>query len=222
MFAPQVAAMQNARAIDGYSGRDTLEAMAAHVLDDAPDRFDLVGHSMGGRVALEIVRQAPRRVRRLALVSTGTHGVEPGEADKRHRLSRIGREQGFDRLVDAWLTPMIGEPSRGNPSVTQPLFEMCRAQGQAVWDAHVAALLARREATTLLPTIACPTLVMTGALDRWSPPAQHEAIAAAIPGAALEIVPQAGHMITHEAPAAVNTALMRWLSISTDPSGENP
>ena len=77
-FAPQLAEFADARAIDGYGLRDSLAGMASYVLASAPDRFDLFGHSMGGRIALEVLRQAPDRVRRLALVSTGVHGVQPG------------------------------------------------------------------------------------------------------------------------------------------------
>lgn len=210
-FDPQLAAFPQARAIDGYGELASLADMATFVLDQAPDRFDLFGHSMGGRVALEIVRQAPARVRRLALVSTGVHGVQPGEADKREALSRLGRDQGFAALVDRWLPPMIGEPQRDDADFRESLRTMCLAQGQGKWEAQVAALLGRREAESLLPQLTCPTLVMTGELDLWSPPEQHRQFTASIPDAQLVIVPGAGHMITREAPVAVNSAISRWL-----------
>lgn len=210
-FAPQLAEFPQARAIDGYATLDSLTDMATFVLDQIPGRFDLFGHSMGGRIALEVVRQAPDRVRRLALVSTGVHGVQPGEADKRQALSQLGRDEGFAALVDRWLPPMIADGHRSDPAVAGPLRSMCVAQGQAVWEAQVAALLGRQEAESLLPTITCPTLVMTGEHDAWSPPDQHREFAAAIPGAELAIIPGAGHMLTWEAPDAVNTAIARWL-----------
>ena len=210
-FDSQLAAFPQARAIDGYGLRDSLADMATFVLDQAPERFDLFGHSMGGRVALEVVRQAPARVGRLALVSTGVHGVQPGEADKRHALSQLGREEGFAALVDRWLPPMIGEPHREDANIREPLRMMCLAQGQEKWEAQVAALLGRQEAESLLPKLSCPTLVMTGELDAWSPPEQHREFAASIPDAQLAIVPGAGHMITHEAPGFVNAAIAHWL-----------
>ena len=83
--------------------------------------------------------------------------------------------------------------------------------GQEVFDAQIHALVNRPEVESLLPQIACPTLVMTGELDAWSPPAQHQAIAAALPNSELVIVPGAGHMIQLEAPEAVNNAIARWL-----------
>lgn len=226
IFAPQLAAFPQAKAIGGYGLLDRLEDMAQFVLDSTPGRFDLFGHSMGGRIALEILRLAPDRVRRLALVSTGVHGVQPGEADKRHELTRLGHDHGFAALVDRWLPPMVAPAHHDDPAVLPALRAMCFEQGQARWEAQVAALLARSDRTAMLPAIACPTLVMTGALDQWSPPAQHREFAAAIPGATLAIVPGAGHMIQREAPDAVNTAIARWLAQPTgdgllsNPQGE--
>ena len=83
IYGPQLAAFPDSRAIDGYGLADTLESMARVALDQAPDTFDLFGHSMGGRVALEVFRIAPERVRRLALVSTGIHPLKDGEREKR-------------------------------------------------------------------------------------------------------------------------------------------
>jgi pimeloyl-ACP methyl ester carboxylesterase len=216
-FAPQLAAFPDARALDGYGGADSLQAMARAVLA-AADRqgakaLDLFGHSMGGRVALEVLRQAPERVRRLALVSTGVHPVGEGEAAKRHALRDVGRGQGFPALVDAWLPPMLASANRADPALYDPLRAMCMEQGQARFEQDIAALLGRPDATDLLPSIACPVLVMTGALDGWAPPEQHRQIAAAIPQASLTIVPDAGHMLPLEAPQAVNAAIAGWLSL---------
>ena len=212
IYAPQTAAFRDSRAVDGYGLRDRLEDMARHVLEQAPERFDLLGHSMGARVALEGVRMAPERVRRLALVSTGIHSLRPGEVGKRFDLRRIGRERGMDALTDAWLPPMVAPANRGNSAIMDPLRAMCLRAGQAVFEAQIDALLARAEVESLLPAISCPTLVLCGSEDGWSPPAQHEAIAAAIPNSELVIVEGAGHMIQLEAPDAVNEAIARWLA----------
>lgn len=212
IYAPQSAAFPDSKAVDGYGLRDSLEDMAQHVLDMAPESFDLFGHSMGGRVALEVVRLAPQRVRRLALVSTGTNALQAGEVRKRFDLRRIGREQGMEALVDAWLPPMVAEANRGKPEIMNPLRAMCLCAGLKTFEAQIDALIARNEAESLLPTITCPTLVMTGSEDSWSPPAQHEAMAAALPNSELVIVEGAGHMIQREAPDAVNDAIARWLA----------
>jgi pimeloyl-ACP methyl ester carboxylesterase len=211
IYTPQLAAFPDSRAIDGYGAADTLAEMARIALDHAPESFDLLGHSMGGRVALEVFRLAPERVRRIALVSTGVHSLREGEAAKRHALQTIGWNHGFEKLIDTWLPPMVAEANRAKPDIYGPLRRMNVEAGQDVFDAQIHALVNRAEMESLLPQIACPALVMTGELDTWAPPAQHEAIAAAIPKSELVIVPGAGHMIQLEAPEAVNAAIARWL-----------
>jgi pimeloyl-ACP methyl ester carboxylesterase len=211
IYAPQLAAFPHSRAIDGYGTANSLVEMAGIALNQAPESFDLLGHSMGGRVALEVFRLAPERVRRLALVSTGAHALREGEAAKRQALQAIGWNHGFARLIDEWLPPMVAEANRARPEIYEPLRQMNTEAGQEVFDAQIHALLNRPEAESLLPQIACPALVMTGELDSWSGPEQHRQIAAAIPNSELVIVPGAGHMIQLEAPEAVNSAIARWL-----------
>ena len=211
IYAPQLAAFPDSRAIDGYGTADSLVEMARIALDQAPEPFDLLGHSMGGRVALEVFRLAPERVRRLALVSTGVHSLREGEAAKRQALQAIGWNHGFAKLIDEWLPPMVAEANRLKPEIYEPLRQMNVEAGQEGFDAQIHALLNRPEAESLLPQVACPALVMTGELDSWSGPEQHRQIAAAIPNSELVIVAGAGHMIQLEAPEAVNTAIARWL-----------
>ena len=217
IYAPQTAAFADSRAVAGYGLCDSLPGMAEIVLDQAPERFDLFGHSMGGRVALEVFRKAPERVRRLALVSTGVHPLREGERDAREALKAIGHEQGYEALVDAWLGPMIAEANREDPEIVAPLKQMCLAAGQETFDAQIDALLARPEQESLLRQIDCPVLVMTGSEDTWSGPAQHQAIAEAIADSELVIVEGAGHMIQLEAPEAVNQAIASWLQM---PAGD--
>ncbi len=212
IYAPQTVAFPESKAVEGYGVLNSLQGMAQSVLEQVPARFDLFGHSMGGRIALEVFRLAPERVRRLALVSTGVHSLQPGEADKRAALRNIGYEQGYEALVDAWLPPMIAETHHNDPVIAGPLKAMCMKAGQAVFDAQIEAMLGRPEQESLLPRIACPTLVMTGALDSWAGPSQHEKIAAGIPNSEFVIVAGAGHMIQLEAPEAVNAAIARWLA----------
>jgi len=187
--------------------------MAEAVLEQTPDRFDLFGHSMGGRIALEVFRKAPERVRRLALVSTGVHSLREGEREARGALQAIGHDDGYEALVDAWLPPMIAEANRDDPKIAGPLRDMCLRAGQEMFDAQIDALLERPEQQSLLGEIDCPTLVMTGGEDTWSGPAQHGAIAGAIADSELVIVEGAGHMIQLEAPEAVNHAIASWLQM---------
>lgn len=211
IYAPQIAAFPDSRAVDGYGIADSLADMARIALEQAPDSFDLLGHSMGGRVALEVFRLAPERVRRIALVSTGVHSLREGEAAKREALQAIGWNHGFDKLIDIWLPPMVAEANRAKPGIYEPLRQMNLEAGQDVFDAQIHALVNRAEMESLLPQVACPALVMTGELDTWAGPGQHRKIAAAIPNSELVIVPGAGHMIQLEAPDAVNAAIASWL-----------
>lgn len=215
IYAPQAAAFPEALVVDGYGMADSLVEMARIALSLADERgahkLDVFGHSMGGRVAMEVFRLAPHRVRRLALVSTGIHPVAPGEPAKRAELQNIGYVEGFEALVDTWLPPMVAESHRDTPEY-QVMREMCLSKGQAMFDAQIKALLGRPPFDNLLAQLRCPTLVMTGELDAWAPPAQHEEIARAIPGSKLVVVPGAGHMIQMEAPDAVNAAIAEWLA----------
>ena len=211
IYAPQLAAFPESRAVDGYGQVDTLEGMARVVLEQAPESFDLFGHSMGGRVALEVFRLAPNRVRRLALSSTGVHSLGEGEPAKRRALQAIGHDDGFAALVGTWLPPMVAAHNRSKP-IYGAMRQMCLDAGQGVFDAQINAQLTRPEQESLLAQIRCPALVMTGELDAWSPPAQHEAIAGRIADSTLVIVPGAGHMLPLEAPETVNRAIAAWLS----------
>jgi pimeloyl-ACP methyl ester carboxylesterase len=216
IFAPQLDAFPGSRAIEGYGLADSLPAMARVALAQVDawgiERLDLFGHSMGGRVALELYRLAPERVRRLALCSTGVHYISEGEPAKRRALQAVGHERGFEALVDTWLPPMVAEANRDKPDYTE-MRRMCLDAGQAMFDAQIDAQLTRPVQEDVLPTITCPTLVMTGELDAWSGPAQHEAIASQIPDSELVIVAGAGHMLLREAPEEVNQAIARWLAM---------
>ena len=218
IFAAQLKHFPKASAIDGFGTCDSIVAMAQRVLASGPERMALLGHSMGARVALEVVRLAPDRVDRLALVSTGTHTVRAGEAEKRHALLALAREEGMAALVDRWLPPMVAPARRSDQGLIAPLHQMATQAGIDTYAAQIAALLGRPDVEALLPHISCPTLIAVGEDDEWSPPDQHRAIAARIPDAHLKIIAKAGHMLPAEAPDALNEALADWLNM---PAGSN-
>lgn len=206
---------------DGYRvitpslwGLDSIPDMARAVLDAAAAagrRFALAGHSLGARVALEVVRQAPERVERLALLDTGIHTVRPGEPEKRQELVDLAHREGMAALAARWLPPMVHPDRVSDPALMEPLTAMvCRATPD-IFERQVRALLDRPDPSAILPGIRCPTLVACGRQDAWSPLAQHETIAAAIPGARLAVIEDSGHMSTVEASDAVTEILLSWM-----------
>lgn len=218
VWAPQVAALKDQAhcVVPAWGLRDSLTAMAEQVLAEAPtERFSVAGHSMGGRVALEVFRLAPQRVERLALLSTGTHPLAAGEAGEKEKAGRlallqIARTQGMRAMGQQWARGMVHRDRLDTP-VFEEVLDMLERGSAEQYAAQINALLTRPDAGPLLPTIACPTLVLTGREDAWSGPAQHEAMAAAIPGVQLVIVEHCGHMCTMEQPQAVSEALAAWL-----------
>jgi pimeloyl-ACP methyl ester carboxylesterase len=202
--------------IPDYADQTSLPAMAQRVLRDAPPTFALAGHSMGGRVALEIVRRAPERVTHLALLDTGCRARPAGAAgeDERSRrlaLLALAREHGMRAMARAWVQPMVHPARLADAALIETILDMFERRTPAQFDGQIEALLARPEATDLLRTIGCPALVLCGRADGWSTPAQHEEMAALIPGSRLVIVDDCGHMAPMERPEAVGAALAAWL-----------
>jgi len=199
-----------------YGALDSIEAMAHHVLATAPaPRFALAGHSMGGRVALEVLRRAPERVERLALLDTGFHPLAAGAAGAAERAGRLAllaqaRSEGMRAMGRQWARGMV-HPDRLETPVFEQILEMIERSTPAIFEAQIHALLNRPDATALLSRIACPTLLICGRDDGWSPLARHEQMRQAIPGAHLVVIEESGHMTTMERPQAVTDALVAWL-----------
>jgi pimeloyl-ACP methyl ester carboxylesterase len=199
--------------IPHFWGFDSLEEMALHALELAGEGpVNVAGHSMGGRVALEILRLAPERLTRLALLDTGVHGAREGEAAQRQVLIDLCRQEGMEALVRVWLPPMVHPDRVQDDDLVRPMAEMIRRATPEIFEGQVKALLNRPDATDYLPKIACPTAVICGRQDGWSPFPRHEEMAAAIPGAVLTAIEDSGHMSTLERPEAVTAALRAWLA----------
>jgi pimeloyl-ACP methyl ester carboxylesterase len=195
----------------GFLDHGSIEAMAEAVLRDAPERFSLAGHSMGGRVALAIVARAPERVERLALLDTGLHPARPGEAESRSRLIGVAFEEGMASLARHWLPPMVGPDHVHDAALMARLAAMVGRATPQLFQRQIGALLTRPNAHRGLAAIPCPTAVIVGRQDAWSPLAQHEEMAALIPHAWLTVIEDCGHMSPVEQPEAVTEALAQWL-----------
>ncbi|MFC2953464.1 alpha/beta fold hydrolase [Marinicaulis aureus] len=202
-----------------YGDEDSIAGMAKIALSHAPDRFSLAGHSMGARVALEVLRMAPEKVERIAILDTGIHSVKPEEHDKRMRLVKLAEEQGMGALCEAWLPPMVHPDLRDNKDFMKPLCEMVELSTPARFAAQIHALLNRPDTGPALAAINCPVLIGVGRQDEWSPIDQHEDIHARLGGRGkLVIFEDAGHMAPYEAPESVNAALEEWFSVPVEAS----
>jgi pimeloyl-ACP methyl ester carboxylesterase len=189
---------------------DTVAGIAARLLHDAPEEFALLGTSMGGYVALEVVRQAPRRVRALALVSTSARPDTPEQLASRERQSRLVEAGDFDRLVDLAFPGVVAEQHETDPALLDVWRAMTRTVGAHVFLRQQRAVMGRADARALLSTIDCPTIVIHGADDRLIPVAMGAEIARAVPGAELVIIEDAGHFAFLEQPEAMASAVARF------------
>ncbi len=196
--------------------RDSLVAMARHVLEQAPERFALAGHSMGGRVALEVMRLAPARVERLALLDTGHLPVPPGvageqEIAKRHALLKVAREQGVRAMATQWVQGMVHPARLTDRALIESILQMFERRSADTFAAQLQALIQRPDASDVLRGLRVPTLVACGREDSWSTVAQHEAMQRLAPAATLRVVDDAGHMVMMERPEATAALLLDWM-----------
>jgi pimeloyl-ACP methyl ester carboxylesterase len=190
---------------------DNMGAIARRILAEAPPRFALAGHSMGGYIAFEILRQAPDRVARLALLNSQARPDTP-EATARRR-GQIGRAQAgeYHAVLDE-LFPNFVHPSRGEDSALRKLVhDMGDDVGVDAFVRQQTAIMSRADSRPTLARIECPTLVLSGDEDNTIPNSLSKEIAEGIHGARLVILPNCGHLSQVEQPEAVAAALVDWL-----------
>lgn len=215
VFTDQIAAIapdMPCRVAD-FSTQDSLVDMARDALALVDGPLVVVGHSMGGRVAFEIMRLAPERIEKLVVMDTGIHAARPGEAESRQALVDLAHAEGMSALAARWLPPMVHPDRTADLALIGPLTAMVERATPAMYSRQIRALLNRPDAGTALPLIRCPTLVLVGRQDQWSPLAQHETIVARIPGAQLAVIEDSGHMSTVENAPAVSDALRRFIGL---------
>jgi len=191
---------------------DSMAAMARRVLAAAPPDFALAGLSMGGYCALEIMRQAPARVTRLALLDTGARADSPAQTARRRGLIELA-EKGDFKGVTPRLLPLFLHPDHlKDADLAGRVTAMAHRVGKDAFLRQQKAIMGRIDSRPYLPRVACPTLLLCGRQDQLTPPALHEEMAAQIPGALLEVIEDCGHLSTMERPDAVDAALRIWLT----------
>lgn len=216
LYGPQITAIEADRdvLVLPITESDTVEALAESVLRAAPDRFALAGLSMGGIVAMEVIRQAPARVERLALMDT--NAAPESEAVSKAREPQIARVRAgkLRAVMRDELKPMYLADGPDREALLAICMEMAMDLGPDVFERQSRALQTRPDQREALRRVAVPTLVLCGADDRLCPVHRHEVIRDLIDGATLQIVDDAGHMPTLEQPETVKAALLHWLTIS--------
>ena len=199
-------------AVVDYGERTSFDDMAADILRDAPPRFAVASHSMGGRVAFELYRQAPERIARLGLFGTAYAANGPQEAAYRHTMLEIARQHGMRSLAEVWVKRMVHPDRLDDKPLVDSIIDMVVRRSPRVLETQIHASMTRRDATDLLPRIACPTLVLCGRQDAARPLQQSQDMAAAIPGSTLVVIEDCGHMCMLERPDEVSRAMRAWLA----------
>lgn len=190
---------------------DSIARMARDALEQAPEgAINLAGHSMGGYVALEIMRTAPERVVRLALLNTNARPDSPESAENRRRLMALG-EKDLDAVVAALLPKQMTGEHLKDTGLTGIIGGMALAVGKDAFARQQRANLGRIDSRPFLKDIRCPTLVVAGRQDAIMPLEVLRELADGIPGARFEVLDDCGHMAPLEKPAEVAALLREWL-----------
>ncbi|PUE15366.1 hypothetical protein B9Z38_14130 [Limnohabitans sp. MMS-10A-160] len=218
-WAPMLPSLQEHALVNvvDHGPADSLVLMAQQILDTAPPSFHLAGHSMGGRVALEIVRLAPERVLALALLGTGYRPKEAGEAGEREVQTRqalldVAQRCGVRMMAQTWVQNMVAPLRLTDAALIEEVVHMFERKSEDVFKRQIQALLSRPDARDVLQQLRVPTLLMAGEFDTWASPKQHEAMANLIPAhPTVQVLAGSGHMMMMEKPEAVVEHFLRWL-----------
>lgn len=215
LWAPQIGALSDIADcwVASPTGADTIETLAAQLLDRSPfDEFALAGLSMGGYVALEVMRQAPGRILRLALLDTSARMDTPEQTKRRHALIDLAQGGRFAEVATELIPALVNRARSYDPQIVGTIRAMARNVGKDTFYRQESAIIGRIDSRPHLAAIQCPTLVLCGHQDAITPPAMHQELAGGIEGAKLVVIEDCGHLSTIEQPEEVNAALRAWLT----------
>ena len=190
---------------------DNMGAIARRILAEAPPRFALAGHSMGGYIAFEIMRQAPERVARLALMSTQARPDTPEATARRRGLIERARGGEYRAILDELFAGFVHPSRLGDASLRQLVYDMGADVGADAFIRQQMAVMGRPDSRPTMAWIKCPTLVLTSDTDNTVPNSLSDEMASGIPGARLVVLPDCGHLPQLELPQATADALVEWL-----------
>jgi pimeloyl-ACP methyl ester carboxylesterase len=190
---------------------DDIAAVAAHILSQSPPRFALAGLSYGGYIAFAMLRQAPERIDRLALLDTSARPDTPEQTAARQAFITMAEDGRLDEVVSTLAPRFVHDNRRDDAALMRTVRDMAGDTGLEAFVRQEKGIMSRPDSRPLLSRIACPTLVVVGDGDGLTPPDLAQEIAGGIKGARLVVVPNCGHLSTLERPEPVNAALTAWL-----------
>lgn len=213
-WAPQAVALA-----DDYDLRfadhardETIAGMAARLLDEAPDRFHLVAHAMGGFTAFEVLRRAPERVISLVLIATLAPNDGPAQTERRQGYIRLVEDGRFAEVVEERIPILVHPARREDAPLLTVVRRMAADTGAETFLRQQRAIMTRPDSRPSLGAIGVPTLVIRGAQDGITTPAHADEIVAGIANARFEEIPDCGHLPTLEKPQTTNRLLAAWLA----------
>lgn len=213
VFAPQIndLSLEYPVMFAPITSGERIEEIASNILSWAPAKFALAGMSMGGAIALEMLRRAPERITRIALISTSAQGETPQAASAREPLIVAARSGRFGDVIHKELDPAWLADGPDRVRISTLMTAMGHAIGAEAYVRQARAMQRRKDQQSTLRMVKQPTLVMCGAEDSLLPPRRHEFLAELVPYTKLEIVPGAGHLPTLEQPEITTHVLRTWM-----------
>jgi len=213
VWAPQTRVLSGREIIFADHTRDeTIAGMAERLLAASPARFHLVAHGMGGFVAFQVMRRAPGRVERLALLATLASADGPAQTERRRGYVRLVEDGRFEQVAEERIPMLLAPARRSDEVLTAAVRQMARDTGPEIFLRQQRAIMGRQDSRPTLGNIDAPTLLLWGDEDGVTAAAHQNEILAGIPGARLEILPGCGHLSTLEQPERVNALLAAWLN----------
>ena len=213
LYAEQIPALWRTGAVTvaDHTRDDSIAAIARRILAGAPQRFALVGLSMGGYIAFEILRQAPERVVKLALLDTAAQPDTPEQSAARRAQMALASSGRLEEVVEAQFVRAVHATRRDDAALRALNRLMADDVGTGAFLRQQTAIMGRSDSRPTLSSIRAPTLVLVGEGDELTPPERAAEMAQGIAAARLVSVPHCGHLSTLERPREVTTALLAWL-----------
>ena len=215
IYEPQIPSLwrQGPVFIANHARGGDMATIARRILAEAPLRFSLAGHSMGGYIIFEMFRQAPERISRLAFLNTSARPEAPEVTEKRRVMIQEVKQGGYRAVMDRLFANFVHPALARDEHLHRIVLDMADDVGPDAFVWQLEAITGRIDSRPTLATIKCPTLVLTSDTDNMMPPDASSEIASAIPGAKLVTIQDCGHLTQLEKPQAVTDALLDWLEM---------